>query len=73
MKHLVLIEIAMNNTRRNTPTQFSIVLAAEIMSRLTCSRDIAAASQAMKISAFAIDLFFYLLDILSNLSPQPNP
>lgn len=59
MKHLVFTEIAANNTSRNTPMQFSIVLAAEIMSKQTDSRIVAAMNHVVRIRVLAI-LFLYV-------------
>lgn len=61
MKHLVFTEIATNNTSRDTPTQFSIVLAAEIISRQTDSRIVAARNHTVRIRAFAILLLYFFV------------
>lgn len=54
MKHLVFIEIDTDTTSRSNPTQFSTVLAAEIISRQTDSIKAAAISHVVKTNAFLI-------------------
>lgn len=58
MKHLVFIEIDTDTTSRSNPTQFSTVLAAEIISRQTDSRIITVINHNVRIMAFAISYSF---------------